>query len=275
MVEENKRQMRERADELYLRGLHMSAGRAEAIDSGDLKLAAELCEKAGALYREIGDKPKAREVQVSLARLYKKRLAVTREQQGQRRGLMEKFNGWGMFFKIGCFGFGGPMAVFSLLEDELVQKKKILTHEDFLEAAVLGNTLPGPVTMDIVTYTGYKLKKWSGALISTLVFILPSFLIMLTLAMLYEKYSITPSVETVLACLGAAVTGLILSVGLNLGKAEIKGYREAGILIGAFAASLVFKLDIVLTVGFAGLVGIFLYRDDPETIQVNLDDYAA
>ncbi len=275
MVVDNKRQIREEADELYLRGLGMSAGRAGAIDSGDLKLAAELCQKAGALYRGIGDKGKAREVQVSLGRLYKKRLAVKREQEGLRSGLREKFQGWSMFFKIGCFGFGGPMAVFSLLEDELVQKKKILTNEDFLEGAVLGEILPGPVTMDIVTYTGYKLKKWSGALISTFVFILPSFLIMLGLAMLYEKYSITPSVEAVLGCLGAAVTGLILSVGLNLSKAEIKGYREAGILIGAFAATLVFELDIVLTVGFAGLVGIFLYRDDPETIKVHLDDYAA
>ena len=171
------------------------------------------------------------------------------------------------------------MAVFGLLENELVRQKKILTSTDFLEGAVLGETLPGPVTMDIVTYTGYKLNKWSGALISTVAFILPSFLLMLLLAAFYEKYSITPRVEALLGCLGAAVSALILSVGLNLSRKEIKDHREACILIGAFTASLVFKLDIALTVGLSGLVGIAVYCDDPDILddmaQVDLDDYAA
>ena len=60
-----------------------------------------------------------------------------------------------------------------------------------------------------------------------LVFILPSFILMLILAMLYDKYSITPRVEQVLKCLGAAVTGLIISVGLKLSKTEMKGYLAA------------------------------------------------
>ncbi len=120
--------------------------------------------------------------------------------------------------------------------------------------------------MDIVTYTGYKLKKWSGALISTLVFILPSFVIMIILAMLYDKYSITPKIAAVLKCLGAAVTGLILSVALKLSKAEMKDYRELCVLIWAFASSIIFKLDIVVIVGLCGLVGIVLYHDDPQEL---------
>ena len=82
--------------------------------------------------------------------------------------------------------------------------------------------------------------------------------------MLYNKYSITPKVEQVFKCLGAAVTGLILSVGLKLSKAEMKDYRELCILLWAFASALVFKLDIVVIVGLAGLVGIVLYHDDTE-----------
>jgi chromate transport protein ChrA len=66
--------------------------------------------------------------------------------------------------------------------------------------------------------------------------------------------------------LGAAVTGLILSVALKLSKAEMKGYRELCILIWAFASSLIFRLDIVLIVGLSGLVGIVLYHDDSEEL---------
>ena len=252
---------REQADQLHRRGLQLIA-RSEAVEN--LKDVARLWQKAWELYRIIGDKTKAKELEQSLARIYRDNYLKSHEKQKRRGSIAKQFKNWLMFFKIGCFGFGGPMAVFSLLEDQLVHERKILTGKDFLEGAVLGDVLPGPVTMDIVTYTGYKLKKWRGALISTLVFILPSFILMLILAMLYDKYSITPKVEQVLRCLGAAVTGLIISVGLRLSKTEMKGYRELCVLIWAFASSIIFKLDIVVIVGLSGLVGIVLYHDEPE-----------
>jgi chromate transporter len=265
-----KQKIRKQADQLYRRGLHAFAGSPDSADADTegLELVAQLWQKAWELYREIGDKSKARELEKSLAALYKNKYLKVHETREQQGGIIEKFKDWFMFFKIGCFGFGGPMAVFSLLQDELVREKQILTDKDFLEGAVLGDVLPGPVTMDIVTYTGYKLKKWSGALISTLVFILPSFVLMIILAMLYDRYSITPKVEQVFRCLGAAVTGLILSVGLKLSKTEMKDYRELCILLWAFASALIFKLDIVVIVGFAGLVGIVVYHDDTEEQQV-------
>ena len=252
----------EQADQLYRRGLHISA---QSEDAEGLKIAARLWQKALKLYRKAGDKSKAEQLQKSLVSLYRDKYVKACGKE-EKQGIVKKFEDWFIFFKIGCFGFGGPMAVFTLLQDELVHEKQILTDKDFLEGAVLGDILPGPVTMDIVTYTGYKLKKWYGAFIATLVFILPSFVIMVVLAMFYDKYSITPKVTTVLKCLGAAVTGLILSVALKLSKAEMKDYRELCILLWAFASSLIFKLDIVLIVGLSGLVGIVLYHDDSEKL---------
>lgn len=252
----------EQASQLYRRGLHIVA-RSE--DAESLEFAAGFWQKALKLYRKAGDKSKAAQLQKSLVDLYRDKYVKARGKE-EKQSVVKKFKDWFIFFKIGCFGFGGPMAVFSLLQDELVHEKQILTDKDFLEGAVLGDVLPGPVTMDIVTYTGYKLKKWYGAFISTLVFILPSFVIMLIFAMLYDKYSITPKVAGVLKCLGAAVTGLILSVALKLSKAELKDYRELCVLLWAFASSLIFNLDIVLIVGLSGLVGIVLYHDDPQEL---------
>lgn len=254
------KKIREQAEQLYRRGLQVFA---RSMDRQSLEHVAELWQKAGQLYLKAGDKAKAKELQRSLVGLYRDKYLKADKKQSR---VVKKFKDWLVFFKIGCFGFGGPMAVFTLLQDELVHEKQILTDKDFLEGAVLGDVLPGPVTMDIVTYTGYKLRKWYGAFIATLVFILPSFVIMLILAMLYDQYSITPKVTAVLKCLGAAVTGLILSVALKLSKAELKDYRELCILIWAFASSLIFKLDIVLIVGLSGLVGIVLYHDDPEEL---------
>ncbi len=261
-----KQKLKEQAEQLYLRGLHAFAGSAGSVDTESMKLAASLWQQAWELYRKAGDKDKAKELKKSLAVLYKREYLKAHKSKEKQDGIIGKFKDWLMFFKIGCFGFGGPMAVFTLLQDELVREKKILTDKDFLEGAVLGDVLPGPVTMDIVTYTGYKLKKWSGALVSTLAFILPSFVLMIILAMLYDKYSITPKVASVLKCLGAAVTGLILSVALKLTKAEMKDYRELCVLIWAFASSLIFKLDIVVIVGLCGLIGIVIYHDEPEEL---------
>lgn len=261
-MEENEK-LKERAERLYLQGLlHAFAGAGNSADTESRKRAAGLWREARKLYNRAGDKIRAKELSQSLAILYKKEYLKSRSKR--KSSIVGKFEDWLMFLKIGCFGFGGPMAVFSLLQDELVREKKILTDKDFLEGAVLGDVLPGPVTMDIVTYTGYKLKKWSGALISTVAFILPSFILMIILAILYDKYSITPRIAVVFKCLGAAVTGLILSVALKLTKAEMKDYRELCILIWAFASSLIFKLDIVIIVGLCGLVSIVIYHDEPK-----------
>ena len=265
-IDMEKEKLKEQAERLYLQGLHAFAGSANTSDTESMKRAAGLWQQSWKLYLKAGDKERAKELKKSLAVLYKKEYLQSHKSEEKQGGIIGKFKDWFMFFKIGCFGFGGPMAVFTLLEDELVREKQILTAQEFLEGAVLGDVLPGPVTMDIVTYTGYKLKKWRGALISTLVFILPSFVLMILLAMAYDKYSITPKIAGILQCLGAAVTGLILSVALKLTKAEMKDYRELCVLIWAFASSLIFKLDIIVIVGLCGLVGIIIYHDEPKKL---------
>ena len=267
-MSDTEQKARERAQRLYLQGLRLFARSQDSADMESLELAAEMWQRAWELYIKMGDETKARELETSIVALYKRKYLEAHERKAQRDDIVKISDNWDTFLKIGCFGFGGPMAVFTLLEEELVHERNILTHKDFLEGAVLGNVLPGPVTMDIVTYTGYKLNKWSGALKSTLVFILPSFIMMIVLAMLYTKYSVTPRIATVLKCLGAAVTGLILSVGLKLGKAEIKDYREVFVLVLAFVSALILKLDIIAVVGVAGLLGIILYRHRPEKDQV-------
>lgn len=253
----------EQADRLYEQGLHIFA---MPKDKESRMLAVEKLQKAWDLYLEAGCKEKARDIESLLVDIYKKRAEAARK--SREASVVEevtgKFDDWWLFFRIGCFGFGGPMAVFGLLEDELVEKRKILSDKDFLEGAVLGDVLPGPVTMDIVTYTGFKLRTWKGALIGTVAFILPSFIIMLLIAIYYEQFIMAPKVTIILKALSAAVTGLILSVGLKLSKAEIKNYREALLMAWAFITSAIFKVDMAIIVVLAGVAGIILYRHDAE-----------
>ncbi|MCK4909878.1 MAG: hypothetical protein KAS70_08260, partial [Planctomycetes bacterium] len=75
---------------------------------------------------------------------------------------------------------------------------------------------------------------------------------------LYTKYNSLPLITNIFQCLGAAVTAIIIAVGLQLGKEEIRDYYGLGILIWAFVSSMVFKFDILIVVGLSGLVGMLL-----------------
>ncbi|MDD5657884.1 MAG: chromate transporter, partial [Elusimicrobia bacterium] len=148
------------------------ARRSAATPDG-LRAAASYWRQARELYRRGGEAGKAAELEARLGRLVSRlvglpgRLAranasgleaalepdLPRTEVWSRGRNGRAFRAWHSFLTIGCFGFGGPMAVWSLLHNEMVKRHKVLSNRDFLEAAVLGDILPGPVTMDIVTYT--------------------------------------------------------------------------------------------------------------------------
>lgn len=272
-------EIKERADRLVEDGLLLLR---EAKSSEMLKTIGETWQEALELYRSIGDEDKVKEIEQLFNSLSKKILKhstkesrtkaaqeiplpkfASQSQHQTKRGL----GYWGVFLKVGALGFGGPMAIMGLLQDELVSRKKILTNKDFLEAAVLGDILPGPVTMDIVTYTGFKLYRWIGALIYTTLFILPSFILMIILARAYSEYNSIPLIKSILHCLGAAVVGIIVYVGLKLLKSEIRTFFGTGLLVWAFASYLIFNLNMVLVVTLTGVVGMLLVHMDPSVLN--------
>ncbi|MBA7583307.1 hypothetical protein ES708_25248 [subsurface metagenome] len=154
--------IRIRADQLFAQGLFLYK---DNKNPEVLKRVADLWQKALELYRQIGDQAKIKEIRGYFNRLSKKVLGPKAREAlvTNERVTNKDFKAWDVFLKVGCFGVGGPLAVLGLLQEELVNRKKVMTNKDFLEGAVLGDVLPGPVTMDIVTYAGYKLKGWLGA----------------------------------------------------------------------------------------------------------------
>lgn len=262
MTRKNEDAVKAEADRCGMRGFLLCA---RARTPKQFAEAARLWEKALKLYRSAGDVKMAAQIE---ERLHDVSRRLSRPVVGEgglaargwkpASGVRERFHDWWVFFKIGCFGVGGPMAVWALLQEELVVRKKVMSSREFLEAAVLGDILPGPVTMDIVTYAGFKLRGWLGAFYSTMLFILPSFVLMLVVAQLYGKYSSVPLITEAFQCLGAAVTAVVIAVGLKLGKEEITDPCTAGIFLWAFVSSMLFKIDIMFVVGLAGGAGLLL-----------------
>ena len=94
------------------------------------------------------------------------------------------------FFKIGLFTFGGGYAMIPMIEAEVVDKHKWLDKEDFLDIIAISQSCPGVLAINVSVFIGYKLKKIKGAVCSSLGTALPSFLIILAIAMFFHQFEV-------------------------------------------------------------------------------------
>lgn len=124
------------------------------------------------------------------------------------------------FFTLGLFTFGGGNAMIATLQDRL-EKKGWLTNEEILDCIVVSQSLPGVIAVNMSVYVDYKLKGFLGALISVAGMILPSFAVIILIAVFLDKFETNPYIEGALVGIRAAATGLILSVALKMAQATL------------------------------------------------------
>ena len=166
------------------------------------------------------------------------------------------------FLKIGSTAFGGFMALVSVIENIIVEKRKLLTHEDMLDGISLASVLPGPVAANVVAYVGYRLKGGIGALITATAVLLPSFILVVALTIAYLQAGEIPAVNKVFAGFIPAVVAIIISAATRMSKKAIKGWKEVS--IAAVAAILLksiggFYTTLIVILG-SGVIGWLLFR---------------
>ncbi len=122
------------------------------------------------------------------------------------------------FFKIGAFTFGGGWAMIPLIEREVVDKQNWLKREDFVDALAIAQSLPGVLAVNISILIGNKLRGLKGCLTATLGTILPSFLIILAIAIWFVQTYDNPVVERIFKGIRPAVVALIVSPVFSTAK---------------------------------------------------------
>lgn len=137
-----------------------------------------------------------------------------------------------VFLKIGAFTIGGGYAMLSLIEDEIVNKKKWLNQDEFLEGMVIAQSVPGVLAVNISIITGYKIAGFSGMLAGVLGSILPSFLIVLLLSKFLMIYRHTKIFIAFFNGLKPAVVALILISVLRIAKSSKINYKNFIIPLG-------------------------------------------
>jgi chromate transporter len=129
------------------------------------------------------------------------------------------------FLGLGTWGFGGPIATVGYMQRDLVGKRAWLSRKDFLDGVALGQTMPGPLAAQVVMWVGYLQRGALGALGTSLIFILPSFVLVLAVAFLYVQYQGLAVVQAVFYGVAPAVMAIIAFAAVKL--ARLTNQRDA------------------------------------------------
>lgn len=124
---------------------------------------------------------------------------------------------FGVFFKIGAFTMGGGFVMIPLIEAELT-KRGWVSSEDMPDIVVLAQTAPGIVAVNMAVFAGYKLRGLKGSIVAAIGAVLPSFLAILAIAMIFTAFKDNPVVERIFKGIRPVAVGLILVPAWNLAK---------------------------------------------------------
>ena len=113
------------------------------------------------------------------------------------------------FFKIGIFTLGGGYAMIPLIEEEVVNKKQWVSKDEMLDLIAIAQSCPGVFAINIATFVGYKLRKTRGAIATTVGTALPSFLIILAIAIFFSQFKDNEVVAAIFRGIRPAVVALI------------------------------------------------------------------
>jgi len=160
-----------------------------------------------------------------------------------------------VFFKLGCFAFGGPAAHIAMMEDEVVTKRQWMTRDYYLDLIGATNLIPGPNSTEMTMHCGHERAGKAGLFVAGICFVFPAIVITGILAYLYVEYGKLPEVEPFIFGLKPAVLAIIASAILKLGKKALKGWELAVLGTLVFVASVLGVNEIIALLS-AGILGM-------------------
>lgn len=164
-----------------------------------------------------------------------------------------------LFLKIGVIGFGGPAAHIALMEDEVVNRRRWMSREDFLDVVGATNLIPGPNSTEMAIHIGYILSGLSGLILAGSCFILPAVISTAFLAWVYQSFGTLPQIAPLFYGLKAVILAVILNALWKLGQKAIKNRLLLMIALGVIVLQLVGVNEIAaLLIG--GIMGMLILK---------------
>jgi len=162
-----------------------------------------------------------------------------------------------LFLRLGITAFGGPPAHIAMMHDEVVQRRKWLDEQQFLDLMGATNLIPGPNSTQMALHMGYSRAGWRGMLVSGSCFIIPAAFLVLLLTWLYVQYGTTTYAETLFYGIKPVIIAIVLQALFMLGKKAVKGVLTSIVAI-AVVAGYFYGINEILLIFLGGLVVMLL-----------------
>ncbi len=166
----------------------------------------------------------------------------------------------GLWFKVGCLGFGGPAGQIALMHRLVVDERKWVGEAQFLHALNFCMLLPGPEAQQLATYLGWLLHGVRGGLVAGILFVLPGFCVILALSATYATFGHLSWVAGVFFGLKCAVIALVTEALWRVARRALKGPTHVIVAVLAFLALFAFRIPFPIVILAAAIVGLAFVR---------------
>jgi chromate transporter len=173
----------------------------------------------------------------------------------------------GYFLWLGTTGFGGPIALAGYMQRDLVERRRWVSREDYLEGLALAQLAPGPLAAQLAIYLGYLRAGTPGASVVGLAFIGPSFLMVLAIASAYVRYGGLPWMQPAFYGIGAAVVAIIARSAWKLARLVLRNDRLLWGIFAALAVSTAVTGREIVWLFLLGGVVAYLVKARPRVTQ--------
>ena len=170
--------------------------------------------------------------------------------------------------KIGLLSFGGPAAQIALMHREIVENKKWLSEDQFLNALNFCMLLPGPEAMQLATYSGWRINGILGGLIAGLLFVLPGAFLITLLAVIYAFFGDVPLINSLFLGVKATVVVIVIQALLKVSKKALKTHYHTSIAVTAFISIFFFNLPYPFIIFVSAFFGYLMLPNKINVKQV-------
>jgi chromate transporter len=173
-----------------------------------------------------------------------------------------------VWIKVAALSFGGPAGQIAVMHRILVEEKRWVSEERFLHALNYCMLLPGPEAQQLATYIGWLLHRTVGGLTAGILFVLPGFVAIMALSILYGVYRDTVLIGALFFGLKAAVLAVVVEAVVRIGKRALKNRIMVAVAASAFVAIFFASIPFPVIILAAGLIGLVGGKVRPDVFHV-------
>ncbi len=201
-------------------------------------------------------------------RLHSEDPGVGRGSQGYPGDQIDRKDWVAAWSTVAANSFGGPAGQIAVMHEEIVVRRRWVGERRFLHALNYCMLLPGPEAQQLATYLGWLLRGPTGGIFAGALFILPGFVSIMALSILFAAYGDLTWVSGLFFGISAAVIAIVASAVLRIGRRVVQNPVMLAVAVASFFGVFVFELPFPLIVGAAIVIGLIGARTHPETFNL-------